>query len=391
MIDKLIRIYIYILAGIAFALLGWNLGQFLLFEVGLKEKIAYEIVMLPCVTIILAIGIVLTEVFLSNPTRPKLNFRVLPISLGIAAFLGLIMGIISGGLAAFLNLPPVHQLLGNNSPVIVRVTSWLLIGWAVGLAESFSWLKRCLEARETTRFQRRLRTSLLAVTMAGVAAGFLFEFLRKLDLLIAIRNLEEPLGLAVLGLCLGIVFGFSTSPSYMTALRVGAGFEFIGPEKEDYKGFLNKIPITHYLPQQQFSVPTQPSSASTVVGGGLLKPLLSEGDNLAFVGDPTSTEIEEGLSIQLPADGIIIIGNRSNANAHIQIEGIPEMIGSIKMENNQAFLVPQDFNKIEVNGQTLDSRRPVPLKHNTILTFYAHDGDNFFRFVYYNRFLDPLA
>lgn len=389
MIDKLIRIYIYILAGIAFALLGWNLGQFLLFEVGLEKKIAYEIVMLPCVTIFLAIGIVFTEVFLSNPTRPKLNFRFLPISLGIAAFLSLIMGIISGGLAAFLNLPPVHQLLGNNSPVIVRVTSWLLIGWAVGLAESLSWLKRCLEARETTRFQRRLRTSLLAVTIAGLAAGFLFEFLRKLDLLNPVRDLEEPLGLAVLGLCLGIVFGFSTSPSYMTALRVGAGFEFIGPE--DYKGFLNKMPTVHYLPQQQSSVPKQPSPTSTLVGGKLLKPLFSEGDSLAFVGDPISTEIEEGLSIQLPVDGTIIIGNPSNASAHIQIKGIPEMIGSIKMEKNQVSLVPQDFNKIEVNGQTLDSRRPVSLKHNTILTFYTKDGDNFFRFVYYNRFLDPLT
>jgi hypothetical protein len=70
------------------------------------------------------------------------------------------------------------------------------------------------------------------------------------------------------------------------------------------------------------------------------------------------------------------------------------------MSNRQAKLVPNsrqdDYKKIEINGIQLDSSQEIILKHNTLIAFYTDklDDDNpnlpkMYRFVYYNRFLDP--
>ncbi|MGB3639362.1 MAG: hypothetical protein WBA39_17570, partial [Rivularia sp. (in: cyanobacteria)] len=69
------RIYLDILAGITSALLGWNLGQFFLTDLGLLQQIP-EVILFPCVAIALAIGMVMNEILIGNPTRPKLSFRI---------------------------------------------------------------------------------------------------------------------------------------------------------------------------------------------------------------------------------------------------------------------------------------------------------------------------
>ena len=58
----------------------------------------------------------------------------------------------------------------------------------------------------------------------------LFEFVRSSisELPSALKAIEDPLGFAILGLLLGLTFGLSNSPSYMAALRAGAGFEYTG-------------------------------------------------------------------------------------------------------------------------------------------------------------------
>jgi hypothetical protein len=386
MLDKWIRIGIYILTGITFAILGWNCEQFLASEpISLKNTIPTEIITQVCVAIFLAIGIVITEVFLSNPSRPKLNLKLLSIPIAISTIVGLIIGTIAGGIAAFFNLKEVHQLFINlylNSSIIARVTSWLLVGWAIGIAETLAWLWRSLEAKDPKRFQQRLKSSLWAVTVAALSASLLLEFLHAIGLIKLIKDYEDLLGFSILGLCLGIGLGLSTSPSYTIALKAGAGFEFINPDK--YRGFINKIPIVNLPPKQQ-------SNSSNTLITKLLNPIYSNREVLELIGFPEDLEIEEGLSIRLPSDGNIIIGSITNQHAHIQLEGLAANIGFIKIDRNKAVLKPNIFNKIEVDGELLDSRKERRLKHNTILTFYTEDDKNFYRFVCYNRFLDPLA
>ncbi|MEY3333545.1 MAG: hypothetical protein RLZZ176_1845, partial [Cyanobacteriota bacterium] len=51
---------------------------------------------------------------------------------------------------------------------------------------------------------------------------------------------------------------------------------------------------------------------------------------------------------------------------------------------------------IEINSVRTKSRKTITLKHNYVLSFYTINGDDineekYYRFVYYNRFLDPQA
>ena len=64
------RIYLYLLAGITSALLGWNLGQIFLTDFGFLPQFP-EIVLFPCIAIALATGMVLNEIFISNPTTSQ--------------------------------------------------------------------------------------------------------------------------------------------------------------------------------------------------------------------------------------------------------------------------------------------------------------------------------
>ncbi len=349
------RNYLYILAGITSALIGWNISQFFLTDLGLLKQFP-EIILFPCVAISLAIGMVMNEIFISNPTRPKLNFRIAWVSLLIATGLGLISGLIAGGISQVLFLPQIRV-----ATPIVRTLGWLMIGCSIGMAEGWTWRWRSIEAGDRKRSQQRFRISVLGASIASLVAALIFELLRLFigQFPKEFSGAEDPIGFSILGMLLGLVFSFTTSPSYMVALRAGTGFE--------YTGIKNSSDIYPRIDR------------------ALLNFVSLDED-----------EIEEGLSIQLPKTGKIKIG--SGAGANIYIPGLPLHIADLELKPRETLLHPNPkfFGCIEINGQHLNSRQPISLKHNYVLTFYGHDEDGsyekkIYRFVYYNRFLDPQA
>ncbi len=360
------RIYLYTLAGITSALLGWNIGQFFLTDLGLLKPFP-EIILFPCIAISLAIGMVMNEIFISNPTRPKLSFRIAKTPLLIALGLGLLAGLIAGGISQILFLPLI-----SVPSLIVRTFGWLLIGISVGLAEGLSWRWHSIEAGDPKRFRQRFIISVIGASGASLVAAALFEYIR-----IALgtmppefKSIEDPLGFAILGLLLGLVFSITNSPSYLGALRAGAGFEYTGENYEDLNPQFKTV-------KQKFSY----------IDNSVLK----------FVSDSDTYVIEEGLSIQLPVTGTIKIGSAIN-KSQIYIPDLPFHIADLVLKKREALLFPhaQYFKNIEVNGERLTSHRNIRLKHNYILTFHtvktdAKNEEKFYRFVYYNRFLDPQA
>ncbi|QSV74060.1 MAG: hypothetical protein HEQ20_28890 [Aphanizomenon flos-aquae KM1D3_PB] len=363
------RIYLYILAGITSALIGWNIGQFFLTDLGLFKQFP-EITLFPCIAISLAFGMILNEIFISNPTRPKRSFQTAQKPLLIALALGTLSGLIAGIISQILFLPIIRV----PTP-IVRTLGWLLIGSSVGIAEGLSWRWYSMEAGSKKRFQQRLKTSIIAASGASFAAAIIFEIIRLMlgTMPIEFKGIEDPIGFGILGLLLGGVFSLTNSPSYIAALRAGTGFEY-REIKED-----KKLPS---LPNINQSHPFIDKSVLSFV---------TETDNIK------DDQIEEGLSIQLPATGTIRIGSTIK-DTHISIPGLPFHLADIKLENRTAILMPnvRFIKAIEVNGNKVKSGRGIPLKHNYVLTFYQikKDGineENYYRFVYYNRFLDPQA
>ncbi len=358
------RIYLYILAGITSAIIGWNLGQFLLTDLGLLQQFP-EIVLFPCIAFSLAIGMVITEIFISNPTRPKLNLRIAWLPVILAGGLGILAGLIAGGISEILFLPQIRV----PTP-IVRTLGWLLIGSSIGLAEGWTWRWRSIEAGDRKRFHQRFRISVFGASAASLVAAFLFESLRQLlgQFPKELSGVEDPIGFSILGMLLGFVFSISTSPSYMAALRAGTGFEYTRRIADD--GY---------------------NSTATVLSNAyprIQHPLLR------FVSDSDTDHIEEGLSIQLPVKGKVSIG--SDPTANICIPGLPLHVADLELKPRETLLVPnQEYYKtIEVNEERLNSRQSIRLKHNFVLTFYpknevANFEEGIYRFVYYNRFLDP--
>lgn len=360
------RSYLYILSGIISALVGWSLGQFILTEQGFLTSLP-SIVLFPCIAIALAVGMVLTEIFISNPTRPKANLRIAGFPVSIAAGLGLAAGLVAGGISEILFLPQIHV-----PARIVRIIGWLLIGSSTGIAEGVTWRWHSIEAGDRKRFQQRLWTSVIGSIAASLAAALIFEMLRQClpELMLALKSYEDPIGFSILGMLLGFVFSVSTSPSYMAALRAGAGFEYTGEPIYDSSDAENTAVEYPMLEKQE--------------------------SKLKFVTDSEADQIEEGLSIQLPAKGKIRIG--SAEDTHIRIPGLPVYAAELELKPRETLLVPNQrfYSAVEVNGDRLTSRKSVRLKHNYVLTFYSADKgasneQKFFRFVYYNRFLDPQA
>ncbi|NET73938.1 MAG: hypothetical protein F6K62_24270 [Sphaerospermopsis sp. SIO1G2] len=360
------RIYLYILAGLSSALIGWNIGQFFLTDLKWLQDFP-EIIIFPCIAISLACGMVMNEIFISNPTRPKLSFRNAKIPLLIAVGLGALAGLISGGISQILFLPQIPI----PSPII-RTIGWLLIGVSVGLAEGLTWRWHSIEARDKKRFWQRFIVSLLGGSFASLLAAAIFEFIRGIlgEIPETFKGFEDPLGFAILGLLLGLTFSLTNSPSYLGALRAGTGFEYTGENYADVDPKLKN----NYKDFPHIKKPT-----------------------LTFVNDSFAEEIEEGLSIQLPGNGKLIIGS-DPTQSDICIPSIHSHIANLVIKKRETFIVPNPecFRDIEVNGQRLTSRNYVRIKHNYIVTFYAEQEDGqketkIYRFIYYNRFLDPQA
>lgn len=356
------RIYLYIIAGITSALLGWNIGHYFMTDLGLLKPFP-EIILFPCVAALLAIGMVMNEIFISNPTRPKLCLKIAKTPLLIALGLGILAGLIAGVISQVLFLPSIRV----PTP-FVRTIGWLLIGSSVGIAEGLSWRWHSMEAGDVARFQQRLIISVTGASMASLVAAILFESIRRGfgRMPPEFIGLEDPLGFSILGLLLGLIFSITNSPSYLGALRAGGGFEYTGI---NYKEIDPNAPIVN-PPHIDRSV-------------------------LKFVSDSRAYKIEEGLSIKLPGTGKVRIGSTFR-QCHIYIPDIPPHVGNLILNRRQALLEvnPKFLNTIEVNGERLTATNKKILKHNDILTFFSINANgqnetNIYRFVYYNRFLDP--
>ncbi|MGK7918405.1 MAG: hypothetical protein AB4080_00125 [Trichodesmium sp.] len=371
------RIYLYILSGITSALIGWSLGQFILSDLGWLKKFP-ELALFPCIAISLAVGIVAIDIFLSNPTRFKRNFNRGLIPLSIAIGLGFFIGISSGGLVQILLNPLLRDKVITIPDKLVRIVGWILIGGAVGLAEGWTWRWRSIEAGDKRRFLQRLTISLSTSILTALVAAIIFEILREKmgGMPTTLKAWEDPIGFSLLGGLLGLVLSFSTSPSHLVALRAGAGFEYT----ENVN--INQPQISSNYPHIQ-------------------KELLPK---VKFVSNNLTDKIEEGLSIQLPARGKVKIGSaklkilgNQQFGVNICIPGLPLHIADLDLEPSQTILVPnlKFFSKIEYQGEPLKESTPIKLKHNDLITFHAengvYNGKKLFRFVYYNRFLDPQS
>lgn len=391
------RIYLYILAGITSALIGWNIGQFFLTDLGLFTQFP-EITLFPCIAVSLAFGMVMNEIFISNPTRPKRSFKTAQKPLLIALGLGILSGLIAGIISQILFLPIIRV----PTP-IVRTLGWLLIGSSVGIAEGLSWFWYSIEAGSKKRFQQRLKTSVIAASGASFAAAIIFEIIRLMlgTMPAEFKGIEDPIGFSILGLLLGGVFSVTNSPSYLAALRAGSGFEYreIKPEiKPDINPEINpdiNPEIKDHVQDSELSTDS-PTDSPTLnqsypyINKSVLSFVTLTDDSL------NEDEIEEGLSISLPGNQTISIG--SGVDNTISIPGLPPHVADIQLQNRTTLLIPdqQFFYAIEINSVRTKSRKTITLKHNYVLTFYTINGDDineekYYRFVYYNRFLDPQA
>jgi hypothetical protein len=364
------RIYLYILAGICSSLIGWNLGQVFLSDLGWFKQLP-EFVLFPCIAISLAMGMVVNEIFISNPTRPKLSLRKVIIPSFLTIGLGLVAGLIAASISFILFLPQL-----STPALLVRILGWMLIGSSVGLAEGFSWRLHSLEAGDRKRWRKRFITSVLGATGASLVAAVLFEFIRSIfgKMPENFRSFEDPVGFAILGTLLGLVFSITNSPSYFAALRAGSGFESFGKVTEA---------LDRTVELETEDLPTIQSPLRFV----------SLGEKEMIV--------EEGLSIQLPSTGEVSIGGDKDRDS-IYLPGLPHSIAKLNLQiRGTTLTASQGYRElIEINGKPHRFDRPVALKHNQVLTFTTPTNNqkitneyqpSFYRLVYYNRFLDSQA
>lgn len=361
-----IRNAFYTLAGITSALIGWNISQIVWQEIGALLApyvpkgfgIPSYIILLVIITPSIAIGMVIAEIFISNPTRYKINWKVLTrtslkLVIVVGAFIGLIL--------SFIN----WMLLISNWPAsVVRIISWITIGAFAGLSESISWSWRSIEGTGN-RVQQRIIQSTSFGASAGLLAALCCEGVNT-----ALGGYQEPFGFFLFGTFLGLFLSFASTPAYQVALRAGTGFEAKRTPKRRNQ---NTQLLTNNAPTQ------------------IQKPTLNN-QALKYIPDGNYTHIEEGISIQLPGKGKkpLIIG--SGDDVDIYIPHLPEQSAALQITSGGVILRSLAEDSVQVQQRMLQENRPTTLKHNQIITLYHENDENkFYRFIFYNRLLDPQA
>jgi hypothetical protein len=348
----------YTLAGIVSAIIGWFISQILLIDLGqlfIQYTLLFnpDFILLPVVGACLAAGMVMIEIFVSNPTRYRANWRVLPPYFWGALATGAVAGLISAVGTSFL------YRTGTPSG-IVRIVARSLVGFFTGLGESLSWRLRSIEA-SSSQANQRIKKAILFGFGAGFGAAILVELLRS-DM--QLGGYEDPTGFMILGLILGISLSFATAPTYQVAFRAGRGFE---PPPSKANDFNNSFPKL-------------------------------KNHNLRFSTRSSSPVIEEGLSIKLPSQTTspIIIG--SGESADIYIPNIPEECAYLEVKNREVTLTCWMPEKVRIQNLMMSPGQAQNLIHNQIITFYhenrqpnAEEDSQLYRFVFYDRFLDPQA
>lgn len=344
------RIYFYLLSGAISALIGWLVSRLILDLFSWSQQIN-SIIVIVSMTIFLVIGTTINECLVPNARRPKL----------ISPVIGhlLIAGSISSILIASI-VGVIVQLLVPGNISKTSIFFFLSLGLSIGMAKDLT-----LRISPFSRyFERKILkkytfTNILAGDFAGLLIAITFQLFGKaLD---NFDSLDSLISFTLLGMVYSLILSLNNSPYYQPALRAGAGFEYTGE---------------HYYADYQDNKIESPYIDITY---------------LQFVSN-SREEIEEGLSIKLPVRGKITIGSAKKSN--ICIPDIPPIVAQIKLKNCQTVLFPNSkkFQFIEINGELIESAsKPISLDHNYELTFYTSDKNKFYKFVFYNRFLDLSA
>ena len=237
-------LYLYLIGGLISAVWGWSIGQFFLSDLNLISiSPSPEIILFPCVAISLGVGMVLNEIFLTNPTRLKLALRKTIKPLGLSLGLGSVLGLL-GGVLAFAISTSVFEIPAN----LTRIFTWLLLGATVGLTEGLTW-----RFARYDQFQQRLRLSVIISTLAGLLVAITFELFGQQIAQSPLSGLEDLIGFAMLGAIIGGSLGLSFSPSYLNALRAGSGFEYTTQDYQDMQTDYPRInsPILRFVNQNR--------------------------------------------------------------------------------------------------------------------------------------------
>jgi hypothetical protein len=344
------RLVFYLLGGIISALIGWNLSLVILdlFKFASKTitgstfPFYVEFILFPIVTICLSVTLVLTTIYLSNPIHYKANRRIRNSYLKIA----LKTGLIAGAIAAVLTVI-IYQ--GKFPPASVRIVGWSLIGLGAGVAEGLSWRSLSTEGAKSNTFERPIKSALFGL-LAGLIAALAIEFLRTI---IPLGGYEDLLGFTLFGAGLGMALAISTTPTYQVALRAGRGFG--RARKDNQSGNYPKI-----------------------------------NDRSLRIVNFEQTQIEEGLSIQLPRDTSQSLQIGSAEDADIFLPDVPAIAAKLSLERKQWRLSTPVGNKVQIQRRMLSENATETLYHNQMLTFY-HENTNtrYYRFIFCDRFLDP--
>ncbi len=183
---------------------------------------------------------------------------------------------------------------------------------------------------------------------------------------INLQGYEESLGFLILGLFIGCFISFASSPTYQFALRAGQGFEAVDPKFVSESSQLPKL----NNPDISF-----------------IRNYHNDDEKI------DKTIIEEGFSIQIPLKQKNSITIGSDNNADIFLPEIPAIAATLLLDERDVRLKSNHDGAVQIQSRRISrSRRGITLRHNQIMTFFHNDDDSkFYRFVFYNRFLDPLA
>ena len=372
-------IYFHTISGIFSAIIGWSLSQFFWFEIGKLfnqgksdfDTISWppDIILLPIIAGSIAVGMVVTEILVSNPTKHRLNRKeifsinparnrsqILP-HFWLAIFCGSVAGLISALLAWW--------LYGTNlSGQWVRLICWVIVGLSIGLAEGLSWRSRSMEG-ETQRANERLLKSIGLGGVAGFIAAIIVEIVRTKLKTSGLGGFEDVISFSILGAALGVGLSLAAAPNYAVALRAGAGFEMTQDKKAIWKKPNADLPRIISVDRLQ---------------------LVTE--------DDPNTPIEENLSIQLPyhtkKKKPIIIGGYTDVD--IYLPGIPNRCASLSVNNRTVEIKCLAEEKVLINRTLMKEKEKKSLRHGQIITLLGnHQPDKYYCFCFYDTLYDPQS
>lgn len=396
------RNWLYFIVGLLASVLGWSFSQILLVDfkpiwdsLDLTFFAQYPyLIKFFILTIFLAVAMVMAEVFFSHPTRLKQGWKVLKLPL-IIAIVASILGAILSGIMSFvfkLTIFPAWT---------IRLIDWLIIGLVIGFAEGITWLLRTWSKlvlnKTTIGGIQNDTTKVINHFVKSICSSLVVSFIVFIFSEIIIK--QDIWSFILLGTMLGFALSFTESPNSQFALKAGYGFERI------YGG----------------NTTTNNLNRKTYKDRGLKLVYVPSGNR--------PTTIEEGLSVELPKTGNIIIGSDVE-QADIIVNDLPGKIATIKINGRKATIEnfsnnilkklpseivikpPETVNKtapnpyanisnqpensspnLDKDSELIDDPNEIELYHNTVITLYTQNQNSrkYVRFVFYDRFLDPEA